>query len=182
MPDTPSDTAKPAFPVPAFAATHPAWLRLVDQLEWYDRKSTWHQHAYKRLKLLQLLLAILIPLASLIPDNWARYATAVAGAAIALLEGVQQMNQYARQWISYRATAERLKHEMFLFLSAAGPYRGLSEEPRLVQLAERVEEQISTEHSNWIKEIRHARRGGQDDPDGGDEPGPAMPREKVRSA
>jgi len=49
----------------------------------------------------------------------------------------------------YRSTAERLKHEKYLFLSAAGPYKGLSETDRLIALAERVEELVSAEHANW---------------------------------
>ena len=54
----------------------------------------------------------------------------------------------------YRATAERLKHEKFLFLSAAGPYRGLIVPDALILLAERVEEHVSTEHANWFNETR----------------------------
>jgi len=45
-----------------------------------------------------------------------------------------------------------LKHEKFLFLSAAGPYRDLTDETRLVKLAERVEERVSIEHANWFSE------------------------------
>lgn len=66
------------------------------------------------------------------------------------------MNQYSILWVTYRATAERLKHEKFLFLSAAGPYKGLAEPERLITLAERVEEHVSTEHANWINEARRA--------------------------
>jgi hypothetical protein len=42
------------------------------------------------------------------------------------------MNQYSTLWVTYRATAERLKHEKFLFLSAAGPYKGQPEPERLI--------------------------------------------------
>ncbi|XHO06371.1 hypothetical protein ACEQUB_03293 [Ralstonia syzygii] len=67
------------------------------------------------------------------------------------------MNQYSTLWVTYRATAERLKHEQYLFLSSAGPYnKGLSEPDRLVVLAERVEEHVSTEHANWFNETRRA--------------------------
>jgi hypothetical protein len=79
---------------------------------------------------------------------------ALSGTVIALLETVQQMNQYSTLWVTYRATAERLKHEKYLFLSTAGPYRGLPEPERLIQLAERVEEHVSTEHANWFNETR----------------------------
>lgn len=143
-----------AVAVPDFAANHPAWLRLENQLKWYDGKSLHSQQWYKRMKLAQVVLAMLIPVMSLLPADFAKWATAVSGIVIALLEAVQQMNQYSTLWVTYRATAERLKHEKFLFLSSAGPYRGLTEPERLIQLAERVEEHVSTEHANWFNETR----------------------------
>jgi hypothetical protein len=143
-----------AVAVPDFAANHPAWLRLENQLKWYDSKSLHSQHWYKRMKLAQVALAMLIPVMSLLPADLAKWATAISGTAIALLEAVQQMNQYSTLWVTYRSTAERLKHEKFLFLSAAGPYHGMSDPERLIQLAERVEEHVSTEHANWFNETR----------------------------
>ena len=149
-----NNTTEPGIAVPDFAAAHPAWLRLEDQMLWYDNKSRHSQRWYKRLKLAQVVLAVLIPVMSLLPTDLAKWATALSGTAIALLEAVQQMNQYSTLWVTYRATAERLKHEKYLFLSAAGPYRCLPEPERLIQLAERVEEHVSTEHANWFNETR----------------------------
>ncbi len=137
---------------PEFAAKHPAWLRLKDQLQWYDGKSRRCQRWYKRLKIAQVALAATIPAMSLLPPVYIRWSTSAAGVLIAIFEAIQQMNQYSTLWISYRSTAEHLKHEQFLFLSAAGPYRNLSESDRLVQLSERVEEHVSTEHANWFSE------------------------------
>ncbi|MCA0311665.1 MAG: DUF4231 domain-containing protein [Proteobacteria bacterium] len=143
-------------PAPESVQSHPTWFRLIDQLNWYDRKSQRCQRWYKGLKFVQIGLAILIPVTSLLPAECAKWTASIAGAAIALLEAVQQMNQYSVLWFSYRATAERLKHEKYLFLSAAGPYKGLAEPERLVALAERVEEHVSTEHANWFNETRRA--------------------------
>src|SRR3954447_15548751 len=42
----------------------PTWERLEDQLGWYDRKSTAAQHAYKRLKVAQLVVAAAVPVAA----------------------------------------------------------------------------------------------------------------------
>jgi hypothetical protein len=39
---------------------HPAWARLTDQLDWYDRKSVAAQHAFKRLKVLEIVVAAAI--------------------------------------------------------------------------------------------------------------------------
>lgn len=141
---------------PESVAAHPAWFRLIDQLNWYDRKSQHAQVWYKRLKVTQFASAALIPATSLLPTEYAKWAASAFGVLIAVLEAVQQMNQYSTLWFSYRATAERLKHEKYLFLSAAGPYKGLAEPERLVALAERVEEHVSTEHANWFNETRRA--------------------------
>lgn len=153
-----TNNKEPESTAPTWAVSHAAWARLEDQLCWYDKKSTHCQKWYKGLKLIQISLAVLIPILSqLKPDN-AKWATSISGAMIAILEGVQHMNQYSTLWLAYRATAESLKHEKFLFLSAAGPYKGLPEMERLIALAERVEEHVSTEHAIWFNETQ---RGAQ---------------------
>jgi hypothetical protein len=134
---------------------------LEDQLDWYDRESVRCQKWYKRLKVLQVMLAVGIPVASHLEPEIAKWVTSTAGATIAILEAIQHMNQYSTLWITYRSTAERLKHEKFLFLSAAGPYRGLTEAERLIALAERVEEHVSTEHANWINEAKRRSAGAK---------------------
>jgi hypothetical protein len=106
------------------------------------------------LKLFQILLAVLIPVWGLLPTSYVRWATALGGIAIAFIEAIQQINQYSMLWVTYRSTAERLKHEKYLFLSAAGPYRDLTGSVRLVELAERVEEHVSSEHANWFNETK----------------------------
>lgn len=143
-------------PVSDSVKTHPAWFRLIDQRDWYDRKSQHSQRWYKRLKLAQVTLAVLIPATSLLPADCAKWAASISGILIAVLEAAQQMNQYSTLWVTYRATAERLKHEQYLFLSSAGPYKGLGEPDRLIALAERVEEHVSTEHANWFNETRRS--------------------------
>lgn len=140
--------------IPKFAVNQPSWLRLEDQLRWYDGKSVDCQQKYKQLKIAQVALAALIPVMGLLPVDFARVLMALSGAVIALLEAVQHMNQYSSNWVAYRSTAERLKHEKFLFLSIAGPYRGVSEPDRLPLLAERVEELVSTEHALWVNEAK----------------------------
>lgn len=143
-------------PVPATVSSHPAWFRLKDQLDWYDGKSQHCQRWYKRLKIAQVALAVLIPATSLFPVEMAKWSASLAGVLIAVLEAVQQLNQYSTLWVTYRATAERLKHEKYLFLSAAGPYKNMTEPENLITLAERVEEHVSTEHANWFNETQRA--------------------------
>ena len=136
---------------------HPAWFRLNNQLQWYDNKSQRSQHWYKRLKITQVSLAILIPVMSQLPTpTHATLAASIAGAAIAILEGIQQINQYPTLWIAYRSVAERLQQEKSLFLSSAGPYRDLTEVELMATLSERVEEVLAAEQAKWIIETSQA--------------------------
>jgi hypothetical protein len=119
--------------------------RLEDQIIWYDRKASYNERLFKRLRISTIVVSSSIPLCA----AFVKYTviTGALGALIALFEGWQQLNQYHQNWITYRSTAEALKHEKYLFLSKAGPY-ATSENPRTL-LAERVESLVSQEHSKW---------------------------------
>ncbi len=156
-----NDSQKPRISIPTFVVNQPAWLRLEDQLKWYGSASRKCQNMYKKLKIAQVALAALIPVMSLLPEGPAKLSMALSGAAIAVLEAIQHMNQYATYWVQYRSTAERLKHEKFLFLSVAGPYRELTEPERVTLLSERVEEHVSTEHALWVSETKKTAVPGE---------------------
>jgi hypothetical protein len=121
--------------------------RLEDQIAWYSRKSRSAQRRYKWMKGVTIVSAALIPVLTTakIP-----YTTAVAGGLgvlIAILEGIQQMNRYQANWTSYRASAEALSREKFLYLGKANPYLG-APNPQAM-LAERVEGLLSRENTLW---------------------------------
>lgn len=78
------------------------------------------------------------------------------GALIAILEGLQGLGQWHHNWISYRSTAEALKHEKFLWVAKAGVYATAENADRM--LAERSESLISTEHASWVKVQEQAPR------------------------
>jgi hypothetical protein len=124
----------------------PAWDRLVDQLDWYDRKSSDAQRAFKRVKVTELVIAAAIPVMA--GTSVSQIITAALGGAVVLLEAVQQLYQWQTNWVQYRSTAEALKHEKFLYLAVAGP-SATSEQRRL--LAERLEGLISQEHAKWTQ-------------------------------
>ena len=142
--------------IPEQVKNHPAWHRLEDQEEWYDKKSIVNQKWYKGLKLAQIFLAAAIPIFALLPSPSIKFIVAIFGALIAILEGVQQLYQFHNLWTEYRSTAEHLKHEKYLFLSLSGPYRDLSQDEALLLLAERIEEHISKEHTKWIDTSKKA--------------------------
>jgi hypothetical protein len=128
----------------------PTWQRLEQQLDWYDRKSSAAQRAYKRLKLVEIMVAATIP--ALIGFDVPAAIPAALGVLVVILEGIQQLYQFHSNWITYRSTAEALKHERYLYLAEAGPYAAPN---RRLVLAERIEGLVSQEHAKWT-ESRHS--------------------------
>ncbi len=124
----------------------PAWERLEDQLGWYDRKSMAAQRAYKRVKLSQLIVGAAVPVVAALQVPAA--VTATLAAFVVVAEGAQQLYQWQTNWVLYRATAEALKHEKYLYLAGAGPY---STDDRHRVLAERLEGLVSQEHAKWTE-------------------------------
>ena len=139
-----SGSPRPMEAVPAPADADPTWDRLEDQIRWYDGKSRDNQRRYKLLKLLEIAVAASLPVVAAVRSPV--WVTGGLAAVIVVLEGVQHLYQFQQNWITYRSTAEALKHEHYLYLAQAGPYSGGD---RHRQLAERLEGLISQEHAKW---------------------------------
>jgi hypothetical protein len=127
-------------------ADDPTMARLEDQIKWYDDKSGDHQRWYKRLKFAEIVAAALI--AGTAGLALSRYILVALAVLLLVFEGLQQVNQYHANWISYRSTSEALKHEKYLYLGKSGPYA--QEEGRHELLAERIESLVSQEHAKWV--------------------------------
>jgi Protein of unknown function (DUF4231) len=126
--------------------TSPTIQRLDEEITWYERRARTNQVLYKGGKIIVIVAAALIPFVSGLPRVETWYIGAL-GVLIAIVEGVQQLNQHHANWISYRATCEALKHEKYLHLAGAGPYADTRTPGAL--LAERVEALVSQETGKW---------------------------------
>ena len=129
----------------------PTFDRLQDQISYYSSKSRSARKTFKRIKVIEILAAALIPFLGSLPSTWLQLHLALVtgglGVLITILEGILHLNQYQETWTSYRSTSEALKCEKFLFLGNAGPYAGAAKPESL--LAERVETVLSQEHTQW---------------------------------
>src|SRR6516165_5628639 len=143
LPGKPPGTSRPIEAVPP-ATEDPTWDRLEDQIGWYDRRSSDNQRRYKWLKLLEIAVAASLPVVAAIHSPV--WVTGGLGAVIVVLEGAQHLYQFQEHWITYRSTAEALKHERYLYLAHAGQYE---DDDRHSQLAETLEGLISREHAKW---------------------------------
>ena len=127
--------------------------RLDDQINWYDKKSSANQAAYKRLRLIEIIAAAAIPLLAGYSQKSAfvGLTIGVIGLIVAVLAGIVSLYRFQENWNEYRAAAESLKQEKYLFLTKTEPYDADKPFDLLVR---RVESQISKENSNWSQYMK----------------------------
>jgi hypothetical protein len=128
--------------------------RLEQQIRWYDSKSGEAQRLFKNVKIAQVVFGAFVPLTAL----WNGWVTASLGVAVVVLEGLQQLNQWQHNWITYRSTCEALRHEKYSYLGRSGPYDGMNDEEARKALVERTESLISTEHAKWVSRQEYATK------------------------
>ena len=121
--------------------------RLEDQISWYARTSLVNQRYFKRIKMVEILAAAVIPFLAGFSRPQGRCVTGGLGVLITVLEGMLHLNQYQENWIAYRSTCELLKHEKYLYVGKASPYSSAAD-PRAL-LAERIESLVSQEQAKW---------------------------------
>jgi hypothetical protein len=139
------EAARPVEAVPPPTPEDPTWRRLEEAIDWYDHRAAENQRLYKWLKLLEIAVAAALPVVAGV--GAAVWVIGSLAALVVVLEGAQHLFQFQEHWITYRATAESLKHEHYLYLARAGPYGG---EDRRSKLATRTEVLISQEHAKWV--------------------------------
>jgi hypothetical protein len=125
----------------------PIMERLEDQIGWYDRKSMTNQRYFKRIKMVEIAAAAIIPFLSTLSIPRVMWVIGGLGVLITVLEGMLHLNQYQQNWTAYRSTCESLKHEKYVYLGKAAPYASAAD-PRAL-LAERIESLVSQEHAKW---------------------------------
>ena len=133
------------------------WERLEDQIDWYETRSARNQRDYKRFKYLEIAVAASIPVVTGLDVS--RAVPAILGALVLLIEAILHLNQYQQNWITYRSTAEALKHEKYLYLGNAAHYAVASDTRAL--LAMRVESLVSQEHAKWASTQEEADAASQ---------------------
>jgi len=135
--------------------------RLQDQIDWYDKKSQWNQRWHKRLKAVEIFMAVSIPfLVGYITDTALRmkFVVGFLSVIVAAIAGLVSLYKFQENWIEYRTTAESLKHEKYLYLTKTGPYDGGDAFNKFV---ERVEDMVSKENTRWSWYIKKQKGEGE---------------------
>lgn len=144
--------------------------RLEDQLNWLEARGTSNQSTYKRLRLIEITAAALIPfLAGMEGIPHGTVIVGALGVVVTLCTGMMSLGKYHENWIQYRTTAEQLKQERYFFLTGSGPY---ADNPNLNLLVERVEALLAKENATWAQVAASKAAPAKPASDAGDEPKP----------
>ena len=133
--------------------------RLDDQQQWYEGKGAWNQTWYKRLRIVEVVLAAAIPFVSSLmgkfPDSPNTVPLLVSAMAflIAAASALLALYRFQENWLQYRTAAEQLKREKFLFLTKSQPYDGGDAFHVLVGNVERI---LGEENSSWREQLKSA--------------------------
>ena len=133
--------------------------RVDDQISWYGKKSVINKTSYLWTNGLIIVFAALIPFCAGFLDQvpWLNYAIATLGVLTAVATGLSSLLKFQEKWTTYRLTAESLRREKLLFITATGPYvSGIDSFKLFVANAENL---MGQEHAGWIQIIN--KKDGQ---------------------
>ena len=122
--------------------------RVGKQIDYYTAKSRSSKKYYTNLRITTIVLAASLPLIVSYADKseYVKFAIALVGVVIAIIEGIQSLKKYHESWIENRYTGEALKRERIFFQTKAGPYKdGAS----LDKLVDRFEALADEENKRW---------------------------------
>jgi hypothetical protein len=132
--------------------------RLNDQISWYDHKSGRNQRWFKWLRFTEIVAAATIPfLSGFAGDSFQiRIAIGALGVLVAVVASLLGLLHFQEHWIAYRATAESLRKEKFLFLTQTEPY---DKNDAFHLLVQRVEALLSKESTEWVRSMIKPPKG-----------------------
>jgi hypothetical protein len=132
--------------------------RLDDQINWYDQKSSTNQIWFKRLRFAEIVAAAIIPFLSGFAGGSLAIKIAIGalGVVVAVIASLLALLHFQEHWINYRAKAEALKTEKFLFLTQTQPY---DKEDAFHLLVQRVEALLSKENTEWLQAMMKPSKG-----------------------
>lgn len=133
--------------------------RVENQINWYDRKSIKNKKWFYLLQIIVLAMSAAVPVVSMLSiifeEIWIRICIAILGAIVTISTGIISICQFRKNWVEYRAIAESLKYEKYLFKTTTGRYAKGDAFPVFV---ERIESLISKELKDWKQCLRIERQ------------------------
>jgi hypothetical protein len=131
------------------------WQELNAQFSWYERAASRTRLSYQILKVAALIAGAVVTV--LAASRAPALLTAALAASIVILEGIQQVFRFHANWIAYRATAEALRQNAFLYVAGVAPYIG-DRSLRRAKLADFLRDITRKENVAWADTMRQTAK------------------------
>jgi hypothetical protein len=124
--------------------------RYYDQMKFYDDSAIKNQKKYKQFQWILIILSAITPVLVALIDKCPQLQifVVIISAVVAILTTGLKTFSYQELWITYRATFEKLKPEIYYHNFGAGPYAA-TDIDRESLFVTRVEAILGAEHSQW---------------------------------
>jgi len=135
--------------------------RLDSQINWYNAKSSLNQKQYKKYKTLELILAASIPvfisfstMSIMETEIFAKFPfslllqiiASIAGVILVIINKLIELEEYFKNWKTYRTTCEALQQERIKYLTLCDPY---DKEEAFNYLVDKIEAILNNENQKW---------------------------------
>ena len=142
-------------PLPASATDAPTYIatRLDQQIKWYDQRSSKLKRRHRWLKIISISFSALVPVSIAFSEKWAelKYAAALFGAAVTVIEGISGLLKDKDTYLGYRSASEGLLQEKMKYESRSGEdYNNTVELENFKKLVFRCELIMAGESSKWV--------------------------------
>ena len=131
--------------------------RVINQIDWYDKKSVHKQEMYKRLSVISIVLNGVIPVAVLLSDFGiiVKLIIATLSSTAGIINAVIALGNYKDLWVQYRLNCETLKSILYRFFLRSGEFEGFDgfdiDDPVLCNtLVTCCEGLMTKEFQSWI--------------------------------
>jgi len=127
--------------------------RFEPQYEFYDKKARESRQRFLSFQIIIIVVSAFIPIVN-VPgignDPQIRITSSILAGIVVILTSLIQLLKSHETWVIYRATANSLLGEKYIFKNNAGLYSNLTEDNRKTAFVERVENIIGQEGTKYF--------------------------------
>ena len=127
--------------------------RVINEIQWYSKKSSGNQKWYKRFMIMSLILSSAIPLVTVLSEELStlhfKVIISVLGTGVTAISTIIALYSFKELWIQYRYNSEVLKSQLHCYFTRSGEYKDLEDNEAFNKLVEECEKQINDENSKW---------------------------------
>lgn len=128
--------------------------RVLNQIDWYNEKSTRNQRFFKGWMITSIVLSAFIPILTLLSDIpcsiLIKLLITTISSAVTAISAIISLYHFQDLWVQYRANCEILQSILHRYLTKTGEFRNATEADALNLLVMSCEEYMTKEFQTWV--------------------------------